>query len=253
MIGLMGFGRFGKLTARYLAVDHTVYVYNRSGKEKEIAAVGAVAAGLKLVCAQPIIVLCVPISRLQEMLTVIAPRLSPASMVVDVCSVKTLPVQWMRDILPATIPILATHPMFGPDSAADTLTGRKIVLCPVRLPPERYACIRDYLAAKGLVLMETTPEAHDRQIAVTLALTHFIGRSLSRFGAPALEIDTEGYQRLRHILGVVENDTWELFQDMHRYNPFAAETRRTFMSAMADIEDALATGKGSPIDDDQIL
>ena len=167
-------------------------------------------------------------------------------MVVDVCSVKALPVQWMCDILPATIPILATHPMFGPDSAADALTGRKIVLCPVRLPPERYACIRDYLAAKGLVLMETTPEAHDRQIAVTLALTHFIGRSLSRFGAPALDIDTEGYQRLRHILGVVENDTWELFQDMHGYNPFAAQTRRAFIAAMGEIEAALAQNENAP-------
>jgi prephenate dehydrogenase len=240
MIGLMGFGRFGELTARYLAVDNEVFVYNRSGKDAAIAAAGAVASDLETVCAQPILLLCVPISRMKETLAAVAPRVTADTVVMDVCSVKTLPVQWMRESLSASIPILATHPMFGPDSAADALDGRKIVLCPVRVSPERYACVKDYLSSKGLVLIETTPEEHDRQIAVTLALTHFIGRSLSRFGAPALEIDTEGYKRLRHILGVVENDTWELFQDMHHFNPFAEETRRTFMDAMADIQNALA-------------
>jgi len=239
MIGLIGFGRFGKLTARYLAGDMAVLVYNRSGKEAAIAAVGAAAADLDTVCAQPLVVLCVPISRMQSTLSAIAHRLKPGTVVVDVCSVKTLPVRWMCETLPATVSILATHPMFGPDSAADSLNARKIVLCPVRIPERRYAVIRDYLAGKGLVTIETTAESHDREIAITLALTHFIGRSLSRFGAPALDIDTEGYQRLRHILGVVENDTWELFQDMHRYNPYAADVRRAFIAAMAEIENGL--------------
>ena len=48
----------------------------------------------------------------------------------------------------------------------------------------------------GLVVIESTPEDHDKQIAVSLALTHFIGRALSEFGAGPLEIDTEGYSRL---------------------------------------------------------
>lgn len=239
MIGLIGFGRFGQLTARYLAKDMKMVVYNRSGKEAAIAASGAVAADLDTVCAQSVVILCVPISRMPDMLAAIAPRLGPGTIVADVCSVKAQPVKWMRDTLPPDVSILATHPMFGPDSAADRLAGHKIVLCPVRLPAERYAAIRDYLTGKGLVVMETSPEAHDRQIAVTLALTHFIGRSLSRFGAPALEIDTEGYQRLRHILGVVENDTWELFEDMNHFNPYAAETRRAFLTAMTEIEDEL--------------
>jgi len=91
------------------------------------------------------------------------------------------------------------------------------------------------------VIIESTPEDHDRQIAVSLALTHFIGRSLSSFGADDLLIDTEGYKRLLHILEVVENDTWQLFEDMHRFNPFAAGTRRDFMQAMQVIEKHLAT------------
>jgi prephenate dehydrogenase len=123
----------------------------------------------------------------------------------------------MRKALPETVSILATHPMFGPDSAATSLRERKIVLCRERVPEGRYRRIKSYLSGKGLVLIEATADEHDRQIAVSLALTHTIGRSLSAFGARDLPIDTEGYRRLLHILGVVEHDTWQLFQDMNTY------------------------------------
>ena len=79
------------------------------------------------------------------------------------------------------------------------------------------------------MVVESTPEEHDRQIAVSLALTHFIGRALSEFGAGPLDIDTEGYNRLLHILEVVTHDTWQLFMDMHRYNPFARQQREAFI------------------------
>jgi prephenate dehydrogenase len=55
-------------------------------------------------------------------------------------------------------------------------------------------------------------------------------------GAKPQDIDTEGYKRLLHILEVVENDTWQLFADMNRYNPYAVEVRRDFIKAMQAIE-----------------
>jgi NTP pyrophosphatase (non-canonical NTP hydrolase) len=145
----------------------------------------------------------------------------------------------MKEILPPATPILATHPMFGPDSAADSLTGRKIVICRERIDEARYESIQRWLKRQQLEIIETTAEAHDQQIAVSLALTHFIGRSLAAFGAKPMSIDTEGYRRLLHILGVVENDTWQLFEDMHRFNPFARDQRQAFVQAMTDIETRL--------------
>jgi prephenate dehydrogenase len=145
----------------------------------------------------------------------------------------------MKKSLPETISILATHPIFGPDSAADSLKGRKIFLSPIRIEKKQYQIIKTYLASKELVLIESTPEDHDEQIAVSLALTHFIGRSLSEFGASELNIDSEGYKRLLHILDVVEHDTWQLFYDMHQYNPYAKEKRAAFMQAMQKIDERL--------------
>ena len=139
----------------------------------------------------------------------------------------------------SAVSILPTHPMFGPDSAADSLQGRKIVLCPERIDSARYEKILRWLKGKGLVTIETTAREHDEKIAVSLSLTHFIGRSLSAFGARDLDIDTEGYKRLMHILGVVSHDTWQLFEDMHAYNPFAKEKRQAFMDAMTAIHERL--------------
>jgi len=237
MIGLIGYGRFGRLAVQHMSPDFKVMVYTRiSDKDADIHNAGGRLVSLEEVCAQKIVILCVPISAMQSTLKQIAPLLAPRTIVVDVCSVKEYPAQWMQALLPESVDILATHPMFGPDSAAKTLVGHKIVLCPERIDRNRYKKIKAWLEQKKLTLIESTPSEHDQKIAVSLSLTHFIGRSLFKFGAPALDIDTEGYRRLLHILGVVKNDTWQLFEDMHRYNPYAREKREAFMAAMAGID-----------------
>lgn len=235
MIGIIGYGRFGRLASRYLAEDFEVFVYSRAKKAAEIDSDGARAASLESVCRQDIVIPCVPISIFRNFLKDIAPLIKPNALVVDVCSVKEYPIRWMREILPATVSILATHPMFGPDSASDSLVGRKICLCKERISEKYYRKIKNYLEAKGLVVIEATAAEHDKQIATSLALTHLIGRTLSEFGAHRLDIDTEGYKRLLHILDVVERDTWQLFLDMHRYNPHAKKKRLEFIDIMQDI------------------
>ena len=242
MIGIIGFGRFGKLVADYLARDLEVFVYNRSGKSSEIVKTGAQPTSLETVCQQDIIIPCVPISTFIDNLKSIAPLLKPDSLVIDVCSVKEYPVQWMLEELPDSVSILATHPMFGPDSASDSLQDRKICLCRVRMAEEKYQKIKNYLTSKGLIVIEATPSEHDEQIATSLSLTHMIGRTLSEYGAAPLDIDTEGYKRLLRILEVVERDTWQLFLDMHRYNPYARKKRIEFMDIMQDINARLEQG-----------
>jgi prephenate dehydrogenase len=234
MIGLIGYGRFGRLTVKNLSTDCPTVVFTRNAdKRADIADAGGRLVSLEEACSQEIVILCVPISAMQASLKQIAPLVSAGALIVDVCSVKVYPVQWMKELLPETVEILATHPMFGPDSAADSLAGHKIVLCPERIErPQRYEKIKRWLQKQYLSIIETTPADHDKKIAVSLALTHFIGRSLAEFGAPPLDIDTEGYKRLLHILGVTNNDTMQLFEDMHSYNPYAKDKRQAFLHAM---------------------
>jgi prephenate dehydrogenase len=246
MIGIVGFGRFGRLMTRYLSRDFEVRVWDVEDQADAVRESGGRPVSLPDTCCCEVLILAVPISALRALLVDIAPRLAAGTLVVDVCSVKAYPVRWMRDCLPGHVSILATHPMFGPDSAAESLRGCKVAVCPERIDPRRLQNIKAYLEGRGLTVIETTPAEHDRQIAVSLALTHFIGRSLSEFGAEDKLIDTEGYRRLLHILEVVENDTWQLFEDMHRYNPYAGQERRAFISAMQSIAARLEEGAPPP-------
>ena len=238
-VGIIGFGRFGELAARYLSREFTVFVSTRSDKDAAIKTCGAKPVSFEAACSQQIVILCMPISAMCQTLRQAAPLLRKNSLVIDVCSVKVYPVQWMRELLPETVSILPTHPMFGPDSAADSLQGCKIVLCPERIDSAQYQQIKSWLEDQGLVVIKATAQEHDEKIAVSLSLTHFIGRSLSAFGARSLDIDTEGYKRLMHILGVVSHDTWQLFEDMHAYNPFAKQKRQDFIDAMTAIHERL--------------
>ncbi len=238
-IGIIGFGRFGRLMVHYLSNDLTVNVFDRRSRSKAIGEVGGQSRSLEDVCQCDVVIPAIPISAMPGMLQQIAPLLAQSSLVVDICSVKTLPVTWMKKWLPEETAILATHPMFGPDSASKTLSGQKMILCRQRVDDVRYNCIRDFLESKGLVIIETTPEDHDRQMAATLALTHFIGRALDRYGAKPLAIDTEGYKRLLYTLETVTHDTWELFMDMHHYNPYAKEIRTRFKSAVAEVDELI--------------
>lgn len=239
MIGIIGYGRFGQLAAQHLAKDAAVVVCGRRNIDDGHLPVNICAGTLEEVCNQRIVIPCVPISSFEAILKTIKPLIRPDALVVDVCSVKVYPVQWMKTELPQSVAILGTHPMFGPDSAANGIAGMKIALCRVRISDSLYFKTVDYLKRSGLTVIESTPEEHDQQIAVSLALTHFIGRSLSAFKAEQLPIDTEGYKRLLHILDVVEHDTWQLFADMHNYNPYAKEVRLAFMRAVAQIESKL--------------
>lgn len=232
-LGIIGFGRLGGLLTRYLAQDfHTVVYEPREACAAAIAATGATAVDFATAASQDVVLPLVPISQLSTVLQAMAPHLKPGAIVADCCSVKVKPVDAMLKHLPEHVSILATHPMFGPDSAADTLFGSKLVVCPVRIPPETYAPIKTYLEKHGLKLIESSPEEHDRQISRSLFLAHLIGRGLLEIEATPLEIDTKGYRRLMKILLTVENDSWQLFEDMYQHNPYAEETRQTFVEAL---------------------
>ncbi len=234
-IGIIGFGRFGKLLTKYLSGDFKVYVSSRSSKDGEIQKANGIPASIEEVCSKDMVIPCVPISHFEETLKDIKGMLKDNSLVVDVCSVKEYPIKLMKGMLPKKVQILATHPMFGPDSAAESLKGNKIALCKIRVNNERYEKIKSYLKEKGLIVIETTPEKHDMESAKSLLLTHFIGRALIELGATSMEIDTEGYKRLMKILDTVKNDTTQLFEDMNKYNKYSKKIRGDFIKALNSI------------------
>lgn len=235
-IGIIGFGRLGALLTRHFAGEHELKVFDTRRVARKVRSLGAAPASLAEVCRQEIVVPCVPIAEFEPLLRRIRGLLPPGALVVDVCSVKEHPVRVMKRLLPRSVEILATHPNFGPDSAAESLSGRQIAVCKVRISRSRYASVKRAFERKGLKLVEMTPREHDRRMASSLVLTHFIGRGLLEYGARPTGIDTEGYKRLLRILQTVQNDSAQLFRDMNRYNAFAPAMRRRFLAALRRVD-----------------
>jgi prephenate dehydrogenase len=236
-IGIIGLGRMGKLLSYYLSRHFPVFVYELPHKqaEQEIRAQNATPCSLEELCQKDVIIPAVPISEFSSIIQKIAPLIKPGAIVLDLCSVKAHPMAIMEKYLPAHVQILGTHPMFGPDSAAHSLKGAKIVLCRTqasRMSEENYQKINSYLTRRGLIIIETDANEHDRQSAETLVFTHFLGRSLMNFGIDDFAIDTAGYQRLQAILATVQNDSWQLFNDMIEYNAFAKDVVKRFLAAI---------------------
>jgi prephenate dehydrogenase len=223
-VGIYGLGRFGAFWGAALARITTVVGYSRDPARPAPDGVQRVTEQELL--ESPVLILCVAISALPEVLQRIAPRLQPGTLVMDTCSVKARPAEWMASLLPEGVQVLATHPMFGPDSAVAGLRGLPMVLCPVRVDPGELQRWRRVFAGLGLAVREMSPEEHDREAAATQGLTHFLGRVLAEMDLRPSEIGSVGYRKLLEIIEQTCNDSRQLFLDLQRYNPYTREMRR---------------------------
>jgi prephenate dehydrogenase len=238
--GIIGYGRFGRLWARYLSAHGKVFVFDKTNKVRH-KVIGLVPATLEQAASADIVFLCVPISELEDSCKAIKPVLLPRTLVVDVCSVKTFSAAIMKKHLPKNQPILGTHPLFGPDSEKINkgLKGLKIVVCKISKTSLREKRLIEILKKLKLTIIFTSPKKHDRQMATSQALVHFLGRGLAKLGLHQQQISTPDYNSLIRINQMVNNDTWQLFFDMQNKNPFTRAAREKFMDSLHKLHEAI--------------
>lgn len=236
-MGIVGFGRFGRFAASHLRNYFDLSVFDRDDRLAEAQEIGVRIEPLQKVAKSSIVLLCVPISQIRSVLMEIVPHLVENSLVVDTCSVKGYPVFQMETILPSHVEILGTHPLFGPDSAARGLQGKKIVLCPIRI--RDLSTVKSFLNRLGLNVLISSPQNHDCLMASTQVIVQFLGRAFLEIGLTRQDMATPGYETLINILDVVQNDTWELFRDLQTFNRFAKEMREKLIDSLTTVNQRL--------------
>ncbi len=244
-MGIVGFGRFGRFAASHLRNYFDLSVYDSDNRLTEAREMGIPIEPLEEVAKSCIVLLCIPISKMRPVLMEMVPHLLKNSLVADTCSVKCYPVSLMKTILPPHVQVIGTHPLFGPDSAAKGLQGKKIVLCPVRT--RNLSIAESFLNRLGLNVLISSPENHDRLMASTQAIVQFLGRAFLELGLGRQDIATPGYETLISILDVVQNDTWELFRDLQTFNQFAKETREGLIESLITVNQKLGQETLKPI------
>jgi prephenate dehydrogenase len=237
--GIIGYGRFGKLWANALSSFGEVKVYEKNSCADITAPIQSTTLDEVTQC--DMVFILVPISEFETLCKQIKDKLNPTSLLIDCCSVKVHPAKVMQEVFPSTQPIICTHPLFGPDSVKKSggFSGHKIVICPLQNFEEHYPQLEKILQQLLLTISITTPEEHDKQMASSQSLVHYIGRGLAALDLKPQELATPDFQALLNINNMVINDTWQLFLDMQKYNPYAKQIRKKFVNQLLKLEEVI--------------
>ena len=239
-LSIIGVGAFGSLAAKHLASYVDLCLYDPQQDLKTFTAVGAtIASSLAQAAASSIIVLAVPVQTLRSVLESIAPHIRPGTLVCDVASIKSGPTELMRQILPAHADIVGTHPLFGPQSGRNGISGLNIALCNVR--GKRAALLHRFLKRHlGLSVFRISAEEHDRQMAYVQGLTHLIAKVIVSLDLPPFQLTTKTFEYMQSMVEMVRYDSDDLFRAIERENPFAVEAKNAFFNAARKLEERLA-------------
>ena len=230
-IGIVGFGRFGRFAAEILRKDFLVSVFDRKTPSGQG---GIRSVPLREVARKPCLLLCVPISQMERVCQRLGPLLSPGQLVMDTCSVKEEPLRLMLELFPESVEVLGTHPLFGPETGRHGIAGLEVVLCPGRC--NRVQKVKQYLEKLGLAVTVTTATEHDRAMAKTQTLFHFLAQGFSRIRMDPDTLATPGPAQLFRAFQDVRGDSRQLFRDLQQMNRFAPAQRKKLIDSLTAVD-----------------
>jgi len=185
-----------------------------------------------------VVVVSVPIASTLEVIEQVGPHVRAQSLLMDLTSLKEAPVQAMLEHSDAEV--VGAHPLFGP--GVESLARQVVALCPAR--GTRWAgWLRRTLEAEGAEVVETTPVAHDRMMAIIQVLRHFgtiaLGATLADLGVnvqETLRFSSPIYRLELVMVGRLFSQSPELYADIEMENP----RRNDVIDAFAQRVDRLA-------------
>jgi prephenate dehydrogenase/prephenate dehydratase len=229
IIGIIGYGRFGKVLANILEDNFNVKIYDIDNSTYKQNNNHLNFSSLDNVLNCNTIFYCVPISKFESVLKSHLPffkNCKDSKLLIDVLSVKVHPKKIFQKLLPKHFEALLTHPMFGPDSIRmKGLPNQPIILDQFRANNNKYKFWKDFFESKKLKIIELSAEEHDNLAANSQGLAFFVGRTLGDFGIKPTPIDTLGAKKLHEVMEQTCNDTWELFVDLQNKNPYTKNMR----------------------------
>lgn len=242
-VGIVGYGRFGKFWAEFLAPHHQVWVTDQNAFDAPHF------LPVPELCARvDALFLCVPINQIEAAARALLPHLRPGMTVLDTCSVKSYPARALITALAGApeLTLIATHPLFGPDSAAGGTAGLPMAIWRLSGKEQTYREWAAYFERAGLRVIEISPEDHDRLAAYTQGVAHFIGRVLGELDLQPTPLDTRGFKALLNLVEQTCRDSWELFRDLQRFNPYTREMRLRLLDAVQQVDAALLPERAAP-------
>jgi prephenate dehydrogenase len=219
-------------------------VWEAEGHEVQISGRTTNLTSADLARNSDMVIVSVPIRSTVEVIGEIAPLLTDRQILCDLTSLKMEPVNAM---LRSPAEVIGLHPMFGP--GAGSLEGQTIIACPARCRKETEERVLGALSRQGARVVTTTPETHDRMMAVIQGLTHFstlcMAETMRRTGTridDALRCTSPVYRIELGVIGRLLGQDPDLYADMLTMNPFVPPVLGELHRAMHQLEEIIQRG-----------
>jgi prephenate dehydrogenase len=237
-VGIVGYGHFGKflheLAGRFFP-EVKVKIFSRRAEIDN-----QTFFSLEEVSVCDVVILCGAIKEYEEQIKKAITLSLPETIIVDVATVKKHTSELLRQHCEGRR-FLSTHPMFGPESYkkyGGNVHGFRIVVTDYVLANDQYQLLKNVFATLGFLIIEMTADEHDKRLAETLFLTHYVGQSILKAGFERTSIDTLSFQFLMDAVESVKDDG-ELFKDVYQFNPYCKDVAKRLHDAQEVVYAAL--------------
>lgn len=174
-IAIIGAGVMGRWFARFakrnkwdvVMTDINVAKATQTGKEIEVE---VAEANEEAVADADIALVAVPIAETPGVVREVAKHMQKGSLLMDIASAKADVADEMKG-LKVDLELVSLHPLFGP--GASNVKDKTFVAAPVK-PGKRYTEFKRELEKLGAKVVEMEADDHDRLMAITQCMTHFV-------------------------------------------------------------------------------
>ncbi len=191
-----------------------------------------------------VVVISVPIDVTEQVIRELGPHIRADALLMDVTSVKSSVVKLMLDVSRASV--IGTHPLFGP--SVHSLQGQRVVVTHGR-GDDWLDWLKTMLHARGIEVVEATPEEHDQAMAVVQVLVHFstevVGRTLAQLEVPlerTLAFTSPIYLIELLLAGRHFAQSADLYAAIQMSNPQTADVTNAFVTAAEELRRLTANG-----------
>jgi chorismate mutase/prephenate dehydrogenase len=189
-----------------------------------------------------VVVISVPIAATTDVIKEVGPHCKPNALLLDVTSTKTEPLNAMLENFSGSV--IGTHPLFGP--SVHSLQGQRIALVCSRDLNEWEDWLCSIFKARGLSVLVTTAQEHDRAMGIVQVLTHqtteVLGRTIEKLDVDVqktLEFTSPIY--LMELLMTARHfaQSSELYASIQMNNPETGKILQALQDAGNELRDVV--------------
>ena len=192
-----------------------------------------------------VIVVAVPISATADVIRQVGPLLTKDQLLMDLTSLKKEPVELM--LANSKADVIGCHPLFGPQ--LKDISGENVILCPAR-GKKWLGWLKGVFKKNKLVVLESTPQKHDKMMAIVQALNHLntitMGMALAQTHSNLAEINKYSTPIFRTKLDIIRKvfmESPELYVDIITRNPQTGKMLDIYEKALKDIRTKIKSSK----------